>query len=42
MGKGEAGGITETGGSQVGDGCGAEGGVGGEDVEEEIVEEGGE
>lgn len=42
MREGDAGGVTLAGGAEIGDGGGAEGGVGGEGVEEEVVEEGGE
>lgn len=42
MGEGNAGGVTEAGGAEVGDGGGAEGGIGREDVEEEVIEKRGE
>lgn len=42
VGEGNAGGVTEAGSAEVGDGGGAEGGVVGEDAEEEIIEKRGE
>lgn len=42
MGEGDAGGVTDAGSAEIGDGSGAEGGVGGEGVEEEVVEKRGE
>ncbi|GMQ02968.1 hypothetical protein CsSME_00048964 [Camellia sinensis var. sinensis] len=42
IGEGKAGQVADSGDAEVCDGGGAEGGVGGEAVEEEVVEEGGE